>query len=56
MAKNGAKGSGQVGVVARQSEIKGPKTGNWTWRDPAEGRFVAMKKKGGPFKGVRREV
>ncbi|MBX3314977.1 MAG: hypothetical protein KF906_11720 [Actinobacteria bacterium] len=56
MAKNGAKGSGRIGAVAGRSQVRNPKTGTWTKRDASSGRFLAMKKSGGPFKGVRREA
>ena len=55
MAKNGAKGGGRHGAVTGRSQFQNPKNGNWTKRDAASGRFMAMKKSGGPFKGVRRE-
>ncbi len=55
MAKNGAKGGGRVGAVAGRSQVKNPKTGLWTKRESSSGRFVATKKSGGQFKGVRRE-
>lgn len=55
MAKNGAKGAGRVGAVTRRSQVKNPKTGLWVKRDASSGRFVAAKKSGGQFKGVRRE-
>lgn len=55
MAKNGAKGGGRRGAVTGRSQFQNPKNGNWTKRDAASGRFMAMKKSGGPFKGVRRE-
>jgi len=55
MAKNGAKGGGRVGAVSDQSQIQNPKTGLWAKRDSSSGRFMATKRSGGPFKGVRRE-
>jgi len=55
MAKNGAKGSGRIGAVRNRSQVKNPKTGQWTKRDLTTGQFVATKKSGGQFKGVRRE-
>ncbi len=55
MAKNGAKGGGRMDVVASRSPVKPPKNGQWIRRDPSSGRFAAMKKAGGPFKGVKRE-
>jgi hypothetical protein len=55
MAKNGARGGGRVGAVRSRSQAQSPKTGLWTKRDTATGRFVQTKKSGGSFKGVRRE-
>lgn len=55
MAKNGAKGGGRVGAVSGRSQTRNPMTGLWAKRDTKTGRFVAKKKSGGPFKGVRRE-
>ena len=55
MAKNSAKGSGRNGAVRGRSQFQNPKSGNWTKRDMSSGRFIAMKRSGGPFKGVRRE-
>ena len=55
MAKNGAKGGGRRGAVPKRSQIQNPNTSLWTKRDTSSGRFVATKKTGGPFKGVRRE-
>lgn len=56
MAKNGARGSGRIGAVKSRSQVKNPKTGLWVKRDTSDGRFVAAKKSGGSFKGVRREA
>ena len=55
MAKNGAKGSGRNGAAKGRSQFQNPKNGNWIKRDASSGRFMAMKRSGGPFKGVRRE-
>jgi hypothetical protein len=55
MAKNGARGGGRVGAVTSRSQVKNPKTGLWTKRSAATGRFMAIKTSGGEFKGVRRE-
>ena len=55
MAKNGARGGGRYGAVSGRSQVHNPKTGLWTKRDTSTGRFVATRKSGGPFKGVRRE-
>ena len=55
MAKNCAKGGGRNGAVRGRSQFQNTKNGNWTKRDASSGRFMAMKRAGGPFKGVRRE-
>jgi hypothetical protein len=55
MAKNGASGKGRVGAVSERSQFESSRTGLWTKRDTTSGRFVATKKTGGSFKGVRRE-
>jgi hypothetical protein len=55
MAKNGARGSGRIGVVRGRSQTRNPKTGLWTKRDTSSGRFMDVKQSGGGFKGVRRE-
>ena len=55
MAKNGAKGGGRAGAVSERSQVKNPRTGNWTKRETSSGRFIATKKSSGSFKGVRRE-
>ena len=56
MAKNGAKGRGRVGAVTGRSQVRNPQTGLWVKRDTSTGRFKAVKKSGGQFKGVRREI
>lgn len=55
MAKNGARGGGRVGAVSARSQTKNTKTGLWTKRDTATGRFLDVKTTGGAFKGVRKE-
>ncbi len=55
MAKNGAHGDGRIGAVSNRSQVRNPKTGKWVKRDTSTGRFMATKKSGGSFKGVRRE-
>ncbi len=55
MAKNGNKGSGRVGAVRGRSQAKNPRTGLYTKRDAASGRFMDVKSSGSPFKGVRKE-
>ena len=55
MAKNGARGGGRVGAVSKRSQVQNPRTGKWVKRDASTGRFMATKRTGGSFKGVRRE-
>jgi len=55
MAKNGAKGKGRVGAVSDRSQFRSSQTGLWVKRDTNTGRFMAAKKSGGSFQGVRRE-
>ena len=55
MAKNGARGGGRDGAVTNRSQTQNPRTGKWVKRDTSTGRFMATKKSGGSFKGVRRE-
>ena len=55
MAKNGSQGKGRIGAVRNRSEARNPKTGLWTKRDTASGRFMDVKQSGDTFKGVRRE-
>ncbi len=53
VAKNTGKGS-RVGAVAGRSQMK-TASGTWVKRDTTTGKFVAAKKSGGSFKGVRKE-
>jgi hypothetical protein len=55
MAKNGSRGGGRIGAVKHRSQTRNSKTGLWTKRDAATGRFQDVKQAGGAFKGVRRE-
>lgn len=55
MAKNGPKGGGRIGAVRGRSQTRNTKTGTWTKRDSATGRFMDGKADGKPFKGVRKE-
>lgn len=54
MAKNTGHGS-RRGAIKGRSQVRNPKTGEWTKRDTGTGRFIDGKKDGAPFKGVRRE-
>jgi len=54
MAKNTGQGH-RVGAVTQRTQAKNPATGLWTKRSAATGKFVAVKKSGDAFKGVRRE-
>ena len=56
MAKNAPTGDGQrKGMVRKRSQVKSGLTGLETKRDRTTGEFMAQKKDGGKFKGVRRE-
>ncbi len=54
MAKNTGKGR-RAGAVTGRTQVKNPTTGLWTKRNAASGQFVAVKKSGYVFKGVRKE-
>lgn len=43
------------GEVRDRSQVYNPKTKTWTKRDSETGRFMDVKEKGAPFKGVRKE-
>lgn len=43
MAKNGAHGSGYLGVIQRESKIGVPPGSGWVERDISEGRFKNAK-------------
>ncbi|WP_202442573.1 MULTISPECIES: hypothetical protein [unclassified Streptomyces] len=53
MATNTGKGF-RRGSVSRRSQVLNPQTGTWTKRGE-NGRFMAGKSGGTPFKGVRQE-
>ena len=53
MAKNTGKGS-RSGSVKGRSQTK-TANGTWVKRDTTTGKFIAVKKDGGSFKGVRKE-
>ena len=56
MATNPPAGDGhRNGAVRKRSQLRSPLTGKETKRDRTTGEFVAQKKDGGKFKGVRRE-
>ncbi len=55
MAKNTGHGY-RRGSVDKRTQVKNPKTGEWTKRDTDTGRFVAGKEDGKPFKGVAKEI
>ena len=54
MARNTGRGTRQ-GAVSGRSQVKNTRKGIWTKRDTSTGLFVAVKKTGGEFKGVREE-
>lgn len=43
------------GAVCKRSQVLNPKTGQYVKRNTDTGRFMAVKKDGTPFKGVRKE-
>ena len=56
MATNPPAGDGhRNGAVRKRSQHRSPLTGKQTKRNRTTGEFVAQKKDGGKFKGVRRE-
>lgn len=56
MATNPPSGDGcRKGAIRKRSQILNPKTKIWTKRNSITGKFMAGKKNGEPFKGVRRE-
>jgi hypothetical protein len=54
VAKNTGKGR-RTGSVTGRTQVKNPTTGLWAKRNTASGQFVAVKKSGDVFKGVRKE-
>lgn len=54
MARNTGRGT-RIGSVAGRSQVKNSRTGLWTKRSSSSGKFVAAKRSGGAFKGVRKE-
>lgn len=54
MAVNTKEGS-RRGAVRQRSQVFNPATGVWVKRDADSGKFVAGKKDGTPFKGVKKE-
>lgn len=57
MAKNGAHGSGYLGVIQRESKVGVPKSGKWVQRDIASGRFKNdVKGFRKSLKGIPREI
>ncbi|HEY6871347.1 MAG TPA: hypothetical protein VI298_01340 [Geobacteraceae bacterium] len=56
MATNPPAGDGhRNGMVRERSQTYNPKTETWVKRDTNDGRFMAQKPDGTPFKGVRKE-
>lgn len=54
VAKNTGRGF-RRGAVTNRSQVRNPKTKDWTKRDADTGRFVDRKSDSSPFKGVRKE-
>jgi len=42
-------------MVRKRSQVHSPLSETWTKRDADDGQFLAQKKDGRPFKGVRKE-
>jgi hypothetical protein len=55
MATNTGRSVSRVGAVKGRSQVLNPKTGRWTKRDTATGKFSSFKETPGPYKGVRKE-
>ena len=54
MAKNGPKGKGRKGTVAKRTQVLSPRNKRWTKVHGKTGRFMdQMKRKGKAFKGVK---
>ncbi len=45
----------RFGAVCNRSQVFNPSTEKWVKRDAETGQFMAVKKDGTPFKGVRKE-
>jgi hypothetical protein len=43
------------GEVRERSQVQNPRTGDFVMRNSTTGEFVAVKRDGTPFKGVRKE-
>jgi len=54
MASNTGKCT-RKGAVKGRSQTYNPRLSSWVKRESDSGRFLAMKKDGGPFKGVKVE-
>jgi hypothetical protein len=54
MAKNTGKNY-REGEVRERSQVRNPRTGDFVKRDADTGEFLAVKRDGTPFKGVRKE-
>ena len=55
MAKNTGDGY-RKGSVDDRTQVKNPKTGDFTKRNTNDGRFMGQKEDGKPYKGVAKEV
>ena len=56
MATNPPPGDGhRKGMVRKRSQVHSPLSETWTKRDADDGQFLAQKKDGRPFKGIRKE-
>lgn len=43
------------GAVRRRSQVRNPRSKTWVKRDATTGRFMSVKSKRAPHKGVRKE-
>lgn len=56
MATNPPSGdSHRKGAVRRRSQVRNPRNKTWVKRSTTTGRFISVKSKGSPNKGVRKE-
>jgi hypothetical protein len=55
MAKNGKKGAGRKGTVAKRSQALSGRNHRWT-KKGKDGKFMDQKRDYAPFKGVRKIV
>lgn len=54
MATNTGKNH-REGEVRERSQVRNPRTGDYVKRDTSTGEFIAVKRDGTAFKGIRKE-